>query len=180
MAYLFHHSDFAPSIGAHLPYFMTRVNLECIRIEVDQPCDDRSPQFFRFLTDRRANHVLRAVMGHNDPELRFKTALDAEDLKRYTIPYDAMPVTVDGEDLTVAYSIKSPDAPIRRGIMGPHCVRLYESEIPHFGPIFVYRSEKREYDTEGDFVVEHKWLEMKTSPERICECLRQGILGPCG
>ena len=181
MAYVFTHSEFSPHIVSKMPYFMKKKTIECFEIDIDMPVDARFPCLFRFLSNNRQNAVLRAIMGHNDPRLRFKTALNDEALKEYTVPYDAMEVEIDNEQLTIAYSIKDPTALIRRGIMGPHGVRVYESDMPHFGPIFVYRTEKKEYVNELDeLIVEHTWCKMVTPPERICDWLRQGLLASGG
>lgn len=177
MALLFFHSDFSPHIERRMPYFMTKKTNECVHISIDIEVDNRFPCLFRFLSVKRQNRVLRAIIGHNESQLRFRNALNEEELKEYTVPYDAMEVVIDGEPLTIAYSIKSLIAPIRRGILGPHGVTVYESGMPHHGPIFVFRSEKQEYENElGELVIEYKWREILTPPDRICECLRQGIL----
>jgi hypothetical protein len=172
--YLLHHSEFTASLRQHLMPFMTQVTCECVRIEVDRPSDERFPWLFRFLSLQRANNVLRTIMGHNDQRYCFNKALSENELMMYVRAYDAIEFEVDGEELYMAYSIAPLCAPIRRGIMGPHGVHVYEHDLPHFGFILVYRSEKTEYETEcGEFVVHHKCLKIATPPERICDSLRQ-------
>ena len=180
MAFCFFHSDFYVHIKRHMPYHMAMRSIECAEIKVDMEKDTRPLVLFRFLSNNRQNDVLRAIMGHNDPALRFKKALNVKALQAYCGVYDAMDVVIDGEALTVAYSIEDLESPIRSGILGPHGVKVYDGR-PHFGPIFVYRSNKKEYENElGETVVEHNWCEIVTPPDRICERLREGILAPCG
>jgi hypothetical protein len=114
-------------------------------------------------------------MGHNDPEKRvnFMRALSHENIQNLTVPYDDKTCTIDGEELHVVYSIASLDSPFRRGIMGPQGAHLYEKDIPHFGLIYVYRSERTEHESDdGELRVQHKRLSITVSPERILNFLR--------
>lgn len=178
MAYIFHHSDYAPSIDKHLKqtgsrYFMKRINHECIRVDIDKETDERSPFFFKFLSVKRINHVLRAIMGHHDPNMRFKQALSDEKLQMFTIPYDDKKHTIEGEELHVVYSIASLNSPFRKGIVGPQGVHLYEHDIPHFGIVYVYRSECTEYeDTYTELHIKHKWIPIETSANLILRALK--------
>jgi len=72
-------------------------------------------------------------------------------MRMETVPYDDMPFVMDhGEELHIVYSIKSIRSRFRTCVMGPQGVSLYESDIPHFGPIYVYRCERKEVmDADG-------------------------------
>jgi hypothetical protein len=179
MAYIFHHADFAPSINRQLKrngvrHFITRIDSECLFVKVDHSTDDRFPNFFRFFSDQRVNHILRTIMGHNNTKnrKRYMYARSRKQIQEFTVPYDDKSCEIDGENLHVVYSIAELNAPIRRDIMGPHGTHLYEKDIPHFGLIYVYRSERTEHDVNGEFRVEHKWLPITTPPDRILNVLR--------
>ena len=179
MAYLFHHDEFAFPIDRVLKrsswrYIMERVSPECLSIDVDESTDERFPNFFKFLSDRRVNYILRTVMGHNEPDSRknYMHSLSTDELQNLTVPYDDMMCTVDGEDLHVVYSIAPIDSPFRKGITGPSGTQLYERNMPHFGLIYVYRSERTEYNDEHGFDhVKHTWLPIAARPERIVDVL---------
>lgn len=179
MAYILHHSDFTPPIDRVLcntkTHFMERINIECLRVQPDMPTDERYPVFFKCLSNERVNHVLDTILGHNDPASRAarKNPLTHDQMQRLTIPYDDKTCTIDGEELHVVYSIADLNSPFRKGIVGPHGVELYEKEAPHFGLIYVYRSERTEQEDEfGERVAQHRWLPIKTLPERIVEVMR--------
>lgn len=180
MAFVFHHSEFARPIDRHLAthasrYFMTRVDLECIRVDVDLQCDERDVWFFRCLSLARTNHVLRAMLGHANSAHRMLKALSTEELLDMTVPYDDITMTVDGEELHVVYSIAdSISSAFRRGIVGPEHVTLYEPDLPHFGLFYVYgcdRIEKEMPDT--SLKITHLWRPIKASPNRVLAALRK-------
>ena len=180
MAYIFHHDELAPSIDKLLRRtnthsFMERINIECLRVQPDMSTDKRLPVFLKCLSDERVNHVLRTILGHNDPASRAKrmNSLTHDQIQELTVPYDDKTCSIDGEELHVVYSIAPLDSPFRKGIVGPHGVHLYEKDAPHFGLIYVYCSEHTEQeDGNGDYVGQHTWLPIKTPPERIIEVMR--------
>ena len=180
MAYIFHNDEFALPIDNLLRrtgarYFMQRINKECLCVQPDMPTDERFPCFFKCLSDERVNHVLRTILGHGDPASRRarKHNLNHDQIQSLTVPYDDKTFAIDGEDLHVVYSIAPLDSPFRRGIIGPQGVHLYENDIPHFGPIYVYRSERTEHeDANGAHIAQHSCLPIMTPPDRIIQVLR--------
>lgn len=188
-AYIFHNDEFAPSIDRCTArtmsnYFMKRISPECLQVDVDRRTDDRFPVFFKFCSDRRVNGILRNVLGHNDRKncINAMRALSHDEIQSVTIPFDDKTCTICGEELHVVYSIASLNTPFRKGIMGPQGVHLYERDVPHFGLIYVYRSERTDHETaDGELRVQHARLPVTVSPTDILDFLRSvdahGIMG---
>ena len=80
------------------------------------------------------------------------TDLSDDEIRCHSVPYDCQLLKVGNEDLYLCYSIKSiNNSNLRKSCIGPHGVSLYETDIPHFGPILVFkgtRTEVNEEDTE--------------------------------
>jgi hypothetical protein len=143
---LLHHSDYAGHIDQQFAEgsgMIKRIDLEALEVRVDVPYDDRRTWFFKGLSVPVVNHLLRVISEHS--ACPFDSDLGEEDLRNHTVPYDDMTFQVGGEELQVVYSIQDvQSSKLRRAMVGPHGIALYEQNAPHFGPILVYRCEKSE------------------------------------
>ena len=72
------------------------------------------------------------------------------------------------KDLFVAYSIKDLLHPFRQLLIGPESVSLYEKDIPHFGPIYVFRARLEYNDDEN---VKFHMLDIESSVDEILSVL---------
>lgn len=143
----FHHHEYTTSFK--LPNGCRRVHSSAIAIELDEPVNTRYPWLFRGLSVSRVNDVLESLSAMKNKT--YKT-MDEEDIKTVCTPYDAMHFkTPSGEDLFVAYSIAGIQHPFRNLIIGPENVSLYEKDVPHFGPIFVFRATMEHMDDHTTF-----------------------------
>lgn len=146
-----HNSDYAGHIDklfASGPSVMKRVNFESFEVEVDVPTDDRCTWFFKGLSVPVINHLLRVVSCQSENPFGDKE-LTKEQVQHYTVPFDDVPFKVGEEELHVVYSIKDIEiSKLRRAMIGPENVCLYEKDIPHFGPILVYKCAQTEIENE--------------------------------
>jgi len=170
---ILHHNEFEPLLNAHLDnVVLARAHTCAIKVTLDIEKDTRYPWLFHGLSEKRVNYVLR-VLSH----MRQQTYRDMnqQELRIFFTPYDAMPFKTDTEeDLFVAYSIKNISSPFRQLMIGPESVSLYEKDIPHFGPIYVFRARLEYID--GEVPVYHM-LEIQSSVDEILsvlECLNFG------
>ena len=146
---LFHNADYAGYLDTKFnqgPGKFTRVDTDVIKIETDVQLDKRPSctWFFKGLSLPVINHLLRVISNcSNNP---YTTDLTFEEIRAHTVPYDDMLFnTEDGEELHVVYSIKDiQSSKFRQAVIGPQNVSLYEKDMPHFGPIYVYKSIREE------------------------------------
>ena len=144
---LFHNADFQFVLDDKCRdhrHVLNRVHPCALSVTIDVMNDERSPWFFKGLSTFMVNLLLQIISAHSEEP--YKANLDDESLKVEMVPFDDMPFTVDatGEELHVVYSIKSLRSQFRKSIIGPQGVNLYESDIPHFGPIYVYKCKEKE------------------------------------
>lgn len=167
---LFHHSEFANALDAHLDNdILQRVHLCAVRIELDDVQDTKFPWLFRGLSVQRVNQIMHVLSRMR--QLSYYDS-DEDELKRLVTPYDAMPFKTNTEDdLFVSYSIKDVTDPFRQLILGPHSVSLYEPDIPHFGPIYVFRARVEERSSEESLV--YRMMEIQSGPEEILSALQR-------
>lgn len=105
----------------------------------------------------------------------YEADLDEESLREETVPFDDMPFKVEatGEGLHVVYSIASLRSQIRKSIIGPPGVSLYESDLPHFGPIYVYECFESETEDEfGEFTIVRRMRSIESSIDDVMDTLR--------
>ena len=170
---LFHNHDFEHHFNPSDVF--SRAHRCAIKIEIDEPVDTKFPWFFRGLSVSRANAVFQALIAlpSNDKNKLKKTLgydMDEEEIQKTSTPYDAMNFkTPSGEDLVVAYSIAKPTHPFRQLVVGPDKVNLYEKDIPHFGPILVFRENIVYFD--DDRMPEHHLGEIESSVDEILGAL---------
>ena len=144
---LFHNAEFQTVLDEkcrNARNILKRVNSCALSVTIDVTNDDRSPWFFKGLSPSLVNQVLQILSAHSEEP--YRGTLDDEALMEEMVPFDDMPFKVDasGEELHVVYSIKSLRSQFRKSIIGPQGVNLYESDIPHFGPIYVYKCKEKE------------------------------------
>lgn len=163
---LLHHSEFSTVLDKQSDNdVLCRVHPCAMQVKLDMDKDHRFPWIFRGLSVKRVNHVLGVLSCVRE---RAYKDLNEEDLQQVFTPYDAMPFNTNTEnDLFVAYSIKYLSDPFRQLLIGPEGVSLYEQNIPHFGPIYVFKA-RMEY---GDNVKFHM-LEIESSVDEILSVLR--------
>ena len=166
---ILHHSDFGFSLDECLDgAILERVHSCAMKVELDHLNDNTFPWLFRGLSVQRVNHVLTVLSRMRQ---RVYCYLNEEQLKHVFTPYDAMPFKTEVEDdLFVAYSIKDLNDPFRQLLIGPENVSLYERDIPHFGPIYVYRVRVDYTDEEQP---EYHMLEIKSSVDDILSVLER-------
>lgn len=169
-ALLFHHSEFANSLDAWLgDVTIQRVHVCALQIEVDDEHDTKFPWLFRGLSVQRVNQIMHLLSRMRQWSY---CDLDEDQLKCLVTPYDAMPFQTDKEDnLYVSYCIKDVTDPFRQLILGPHSVSLYEPDIPHFGPIYVFRACVQD-GASGEAPV-YRMLEIESSPDEILSALER-------
>ncbi len=169
-----HHCEFSShidSLFAKGPGTMRRVDMEAFEVEVDVPTDDRDVWFFKGLSVPVVNHLLRVVSCQS--QTPFEKELSIELIRQHTVPYDDMTFDVNGENLQVVYSIKDIElSKFRQSIIGPQGIALYEREIPHFGPILVYKAARTETETNEDLIVSRKMLPIHSDVAAIREALK--------
>lgn len=152
---------------------LRRVHLCALSVNIDVKDDERSPWFFKGLSASSANQVLQTISVHSEEP--YVDDLDEESLKQETVPFDDMPFTVgpSGEALHVVYSIASLRSRIRASIIGPQGVSLYESDIPHFGPIYVYKCEEHEAQDEfGELTIVRRMRPIQSPINDVLDTLR--------
>jgi hypothetical protein len=165
MAYglLIHSPDYAGLIDEHFDDDISRMNTYAIRVELDYTSDDRPTWLFKGLTVGRTNKLLKSISSRSLQP--FVHDMDENMIRHLCTPYDAMSFTTDiGERLSVAYCIAPLTSRLRTCILGPTGISLYEKYIPHFGPIYVYRSEQ----SDGAC---HKFLPIESSVDEILNVL---------
>ena len=144
---LFHNAEFQTVLDEkcrNARNVLKRVHSCALSVTIDVTDDERSPWFFKGLSPSLVNQVLQILSAHSEEP--YRANLDDEALLEETVPFDDMPFKVDasGEELHVVYSIKSLRSQFRKSIIGPQGMNLYESDIPHFGPIYVYKCNEKE------------------------------------
>ena len=152
---------------------LRRVHYCALSVKIDVNNDERSPWFFKGLSASSASQVLRTISAHSEEP--YEADLDEESLKEETVPYDDMPFKVEatGEELHVVYSIASLRSRFRKSIIGPQGVSLYESDLPHFGPIYVYKcSEFHTQDEFGEFTIVRRMRSIESSIADVMDTLR--------
>lgn len=166
-ALIFHHGDFAFQLDKELDgERLRRVDSCAIQVQLDTMIDDKYPWMFRGLSVEAVNHVLNVLSRMRN---RSYNDLSEKALKEFFTPYDAMPFQTKTEkDLFVAYSIKDPLHPFRQLLIGPESVSLYEKDIPHFGPIYVFRARLEYNDDEN---VKFHMLDIESSVDEILSVL---------
>ena len=88
------------------------------------------------------------------------------------VAYDDMTFNVNAEELQVVYSIKDIHISMfRRSIIGPEGIALYEKEMPHFGPILVYKAERTETEHNEDLIVSRRMLPIRSDVTAIRKVL---------
>ena len=169
-ALLFHHADYAGHFVWTPESRYTRLDTYCIQIPVDVPVDKRFPWFFKGLSLSATNDLLRVITAHaSNP---YRGNMSSLEIKTETVPYDDMPFeTATGESLNVVYSIASPNARIRTGVIGPHEVELYEKDSPMFGPVYVYACNRSECEVDGELNTVHTMCAIRSSPSDILAAL---------
>ena len=168
-AYIFHDGGLASILDPLLDHkVLCRVHSCAMRVEIDNLEDNKYPWLFRGLSVERVNYILSVLFRMQQ---RVYSHLNEAQLKSLFTPYDAMLFDTDTEkDLTVAYCIKNFLDPFRQLLTGPHCVSIYELDMPHFGPIYVFRA-RPEYD-EDDVLTFHM-LEIKSTVDEILSALKR-------
>ena len=174
---LFHNDEFQSVLDNECKVHcnvMKRVHYCALSVKIDTPDDERSPWFFKGLSGPLVNKVLRVISAHSEEP--YVADLDNEALKEEMVPFDDMPFKVDasGEELHVVYSIKSVRSQFRKSIIGPLGVHLYESDIPHFGPIYVYKcNEEETRDEFGEDTIVRKMRPIESPIKDVLETLRK-------
>lgn len=170
MMYLFHHADFCGHLYEVGQSNIHRVDMHTLSIDIDIPIDDRSTWLFKGLSTSTVNNLLQTISFHQK-EISFENLSD-DAIRRLTVPYDDMLFRVGDEELQVAYSIRDIEtSPFRRCIIGPHGVHLYEKDIPHFGPIIVYKSNRREEERDDGLNIVHAFEDIVSSPTEILKAM---------
>lgn len=166
---IFHHDEFATLLNKHLDKDMlTRAHRCAIKVTLDIQQDAKYPWLFQGLSVQRVNYIMKVFSCMREQTYRDK---NEEELKLFFTPYDAMPFKTDTEDdLFVAYSIKDIRSQFRQLMIGPEFVSLYEKDIPHFGPIYVFRA-RMEYTDNEDPV--YHMLEIQSSVDEILSVLER-------
>lgn len=170
---LFHNAEFQSVIDDECKRYrdvVRRVHCCALSIKIDVTNDDRWPWFFKGLSTSLVNQVLRIISVESEEP--YDADLDDDSFQEEMVPFDDMPFQVDasGEELHVVYSIKSLRSKFRMSIVGPQGVSLYESDIPHFGPIYVYRCDETQ-DEFGATIV-RRVRPIESPIEDILETLR--------
>lgn len=172
LSYLFHHDEFCGHLDDKNISNIRRVDLQTLSIDIDKPIDNRGTWAFKGLSASTVSKLLHVISSHCS-HITFKTSLSENDIRELTVPYDDMLFSVNEEELHVVYSISNiNESSLRRCIMGPHNIHLYEKEIPHFGPIIVYKSTQREEERgdEGVLII-HQMQDIVSSPTDIVKAL---------
>lgn len=149
---------------------MRRVDMEAFEVQVDVPTDVRDTWFFKGLSNPVVNHVLRVISSASD--FRYLEELTDNLIREHTVAYDDMTFNVNAEELQVVYSIKDiHNSMFRRSIIGPEGIALYEKEMPHFGPILVYKAERTETEHNEDLIVSRRMLPIRSDVTAIRKVL---------
>ena len=164
---ILHHDEFATLLNEHLDKdVLTRAHRCAIKVTLDIQQDAKYPWLFHGLSEERVNYVLKVLSHVRQQPCR---NMNQEELKLFFTPYDAMPFKTDTEeDLFVAYSIKNISSPFRQLIIGPESVSLYEKDIPHFGPIYVFRARMEYIDGEDPV---YNMLDIQSGVDEILSAL---------
>lgn len=161
LIYVFHNSDYAGCIDKQFSSDMKRIDMEAFSVEADVLVDDRDTWMFKGCSNKTVNKLLKVISVYSEDS--YVTDLSDDEIRVQTVPYDCQLFKVGNEDLYVCYSIKSiKNSKLRKSCIGPQDVSLYEKDIPHFGPILVFkgtRSEVNEEDTSITVITNIEYIE---------------------